>query len=83
MGVSENINSLKYQSKILYSNATRQAYREDEARLKAEFKKDLEEQFGTFANDRKDLLFSLAWEYGHSSGFHEVLNFYSDMVELL
>lgn len=34
-------------------------------------------------NPKKDKLFEKAWEYGHSSGHSEVLNYYDDLVDLI
>ena len=71
------------------ARAARRAERE-EARCAeqikiAEFKVQLEKEHGVTNVDRKklDRLFALAWEYGHSSGFREVENYYIDLVDLV
>jgi len=51
--------------------------------LRRKFKKELEEEFATVNNPKKDVLFSKAYERGHSSGMEEVYNVYADLVELI
>lgn len=45
-----------------------------------EFKKDSFEELGIENNPKRDKLFEIAWEKGHSYGYSNV---YSNMVELL
>lgn len=57
---------------------------EADAKASLAFKNDLEDEFGVSHDHPKaKRLFDLAWEYGHSSGYNEVLNFYSDLVDLI
>jgi hypothetical protein len=58
-------------------------YREDEGRLLAKFREDLELEFGTKDHPKAGVLFSKAWEHGHSSGLGEVYTAYEDLAELL
>ena len=48
-------------------------------------KADLEREHNTVlvSQVRRDKLFDLAWEHGHSNGYEEVTNYYSDFVELV
>ena len=48
-----------------------------------EFKKDLFEDLGIEFNPKRDKLYSLAWEKGHSSGFSEVYNYACELVDLI
>jgi len=48
-----------------------------------EFKEALEEHFGVTENPKKNMLYSVAWEIGHSAGFHEVEYFYDILVDLI
>ena len=58
-------------------------YLVEEARLRREFKKDLFKELGIKQNPKREMLFNLAWEYGHSGGWEEVYNYASDMVGLI
>jgi hypothetical protein len=64
-------------------SARAKAYQTEEARLHAEFRADLESAYETTGNPKKDLLFSKAWDIGHSAGFAEVASYYGDLVELV
>jgi hypothetical protein len=59
------------------------AYREAEGRAKTVFRDNVEEVFMTKDNPKAEKLWSLAWEYGHSSGLLSVVDYYSDLVELV
>ena len=43
----------------------------------------LEEHYAMKGNPKADILFHLAWEYGHASGNYDVIYSYSDMVALV
>lgn len=60
-----------------------EAYNEEDTRLHYLFMKDLFEEFGVTDNPKKDKCFNLAWRYGHSVGFSEVYNYFSDFIELI
>jgi hypothetical protein len=47
------------------------------------FKEMLEGEFNLSQHPKKDMLFSKAWERGHSNGLHDVYCIYSDLAELL
>jgi hypothetical protein len=63
----------------------------DDAALRAEFRKDLEDEFGITAalaagsvtQEKADKLFNKAWEDGHSSGYREVALHYDELSELV
>ena len=46
-------------------------------------KSDIEDEFGTKRHHKADLLWNVAWDRGHSSGYAEVYNEYSTLVDLL
>ena len=50
---------------------------------RAELKSTLERVSHTGNHLKTDLLFELAWEYGHSSGNSEVEGHYDDLRDLL
>ena len=61
----------------------RKKYQQENGRLRNLFQSDLEETYGVAGHKKKDILWTLAWEQGHSCGFFEVLLHYDSMVELL
>lgn len=63
--------------------AQRRLHHEEDARLVALFKSDLEEEHGVKGNPKADRLFEIAWSSGKSSGYHEVAIHYEEMVELI
>ncbi len=77
-----------YNSKLPYERSSKNkevhdAYREDNHRLYLQFKYDLEAEYGVEDNPKKDKLFEIAWEQGHSYGFTEVALHYAQLVELI
>ena len=50
---------------------------------KAEFKRKLGIDYYITYNKKFDMCFDLAWDYGHSAGFHEVESYFSELVELI
>ena len=62
---------------------SRGAYCAEDGRLAAEFKRDLEVEYATMDNPKRDLLYSKAYDHGHSSGWSEIANCYSDLVDLI
>ena len=50
---------------------------------KAALKAKLEKEHGVENNPKRELLFSLAWDYGHAYGEIEVGIFYDEMVGLI
>lgn len=58
-------------------------YVKEGAKLLHMFMTDIEEEFGVKGNPKAKLLWEKAWAMGHSSGFYEIYNVYSDLVELI
>ncbi len=75
----------KYQNKLPYpcDTASRNAYREESARLISLFRSDAIAFTGLAGHPRADKAFSLAWERGHANGFSEVFSELQDLAELL
>jgi len=61
----------------------RKAYGEAVAAKGQEFYQDLLDEFGVADSPKAAKAYSLAWGYGHSSGYSEVHNYFSDLVELI
>lgn len=64
-------------------HAARRAYGEDVSRLEEEFKKDLFAEHEVTNNPKAALCYSIAWSHGHSAGYGEVANYFSEFVELI
>jgi hypothetical protein len=47
------------------------------------FKKALAEEYGIISNPKFEKAFDIAWQQGHSSGYSEVENYFSDLVDLI
>lgn len=58
-------------------------YREEEARLNALFRADLEVEHGLVGHPKAERLFEMAWDRGHSGGFREVAEHYAELAELV
>lgn len=61
----------------------RRLHDEERARLNAMVKADLEEEYGVIGHPKADKLWEIAWEHGHSSGYHDVACHYAELVELI
>lgn len=59
------------------------AYNDNEGKLREQFKQDLFVDLGIVDNPKKDLLFSIAWDKGHSAGLNEVYIEACSMVRLI
>jgi len=55
----------------------------NEGNIYDEFKLEVFKELGIENNPKKELLYSKAWELGHSSGFSEIWNYATDLVELI
>lgn len=64
-------------------NNDKSKYNLEVARLHDEFVNDLFEEFGVGDNAKRHKAFDYAWERGHSSGYSEVYNEFSDIVEFI
>lgn len=59
------------------------AFVEEEQQIYDVFKQDLFNELGIADNPKRDKLFAIAWEYGHSSGYSEVYNYADELVDLI
>lgn len=58
-------------------------YRQEENRLYELWKKDLYDEYEVTDNPKADQALSIAWQFGHAYGYHEVEHYFSDLVELI
>jgi hypothetical protein len=63
----------------VYKELKRQYYIET-TNLEDQFRMDLEDDCGTSNHPLKDTMYSMAWEFGHSSGYSEVHSYYTDLM---
>lgn len=63
--------------------AQRRLHQEEEARLNALFRADLEAEHGLTGHPKANKLWDIAWDRGHSSGLSSVAWEYSDLAELV
>lgn len=77
--VEKDVNEDKYK-------AAMKEYHKDQARLNLAFRHDLEREYDVSRDsnpDKADKLYSIAWDYGHSSGHGEVESYYDTLSELV
>jgi hypothetical protein len=70
------------EDQICYQQGTN-AYHAEQARLEAEFKEDLFAEFGVSNNPLREKAYEMAYASGHSSGYAEIYNHFSDLAELI
>jgi hypothetical protein len=58
-------------------------YQQARKNLNDEFRGLLKWSYGLRDNPKEPLLFDIAWEYGHSSGYAEVEGYYRRLAELI
>jgi hypothetical protein len=75
----------KYQDKYLKVKLReeRDKYHREDNRLYMLFKEGLFLNYNLEHNEKTSKAFSMAWERGHSSGYHEVYQEFDDLVDLL
>lgn len=73
----------EYNEAVENARVARREYGKETARLENKFRDDLEAETRMVGHPKAGLLFSKAWEMGHSSGLMEVYNFYTDLIELV
>jgi hypothetical protein len=69
-------------------NDAKKAYRDDNQRLYRAFGKDMKQYFehelGKPLTDKQfSAIYSYAWEEGHSAGYHEVLLYASNLIDIV
>lgn len=52
-------------------------------RIKLEHRTALETEYSMTGHPKAEQLYQLAWDYGHSSGLHEVGYFYGELIQLV
>lgn len=80
--ISAEIERVKEEAEGRFKEEREEYYLEGR-RLEDQFKKDLEADFGLENNPKKDQLWKLAWERGHSNGLSEVYAEYAELSSLI
>lgn len=65
------------------ANEIRQRNRENDAKARADLRKMLSELYELSDHPKEQKLWDMAWEYGHSNGFSEVVLRYDEMASLM
>jgi hypothetical protein len=81
---------LKHPNYVMQKFLNEEAYKEqrtkynvESARLHTEFKEDIFDEFGVQNHPKRERVFEMAWDRGHSSGFSEVYLVFEELVELI
>jgi len=82
------MNYTKYEHKLPYCTRSSDpnawnAYREETVGLVQMFKQDLFIDLGIQDNPKREKLFEIAWNMGHSSGYSEVYNYAREIADLI
>lgn len=73
----------RYTNSIPYEPHNRAAWKEEERRLRDIFKQDAFQELGIAGHPKRDLLFQISWDRGHSNGYSEVWCEMQELVELI
>lgn len=78
----------KYEHKLPYATPSKdrgvwEAYLKEEQQIMSQFKQDLFIELDIENNPKREKLFSIAWDYAHSSGYSEVFNCAEELVDLI
>ncbi len=76
-----NPNDEKY--KAQYIKGDKEGNQKRRIEVHAQFRKDIEEEYGTAGHPKAQRLFDIAWDLGHGSGLYEVDLHYNDLVDLI
>jgi len=60
-------------------------YRSEDKRIRDEFRKDIENEYGTdtLPEEVRNAIYSFAYEKGHAYGYSEIANEYSDLMDVV
>lgn len=78
----KNANSVACHCKTYLKWSRADSRREEDTKIE-EVESRLAKEHGIEGHIKRSKLWSLAWDYGHSSGFSEIENYYREFAELL
>lgn len=74
---------VNYEDRMKKWKQEKRKWRERCNAIHEHFKKDLFEYLDITNHPKREKLFELAWEYGHSNGLNSVVDYAEELVELL
>ena len=72
-----------YEKLLEAYNVARDEWRAESNRLNEQFRTDVEAEYEMTDHPKRDLLWSKAYDHGHSAGYGEVLSWYDDLHDLI
>src|SRR5258708_11820977 len=72
-----------YEAQKKSYDAQYKSYQEDNQKFQLQFKTDLFAELGITDNLKRETLYSLAYDYGHSAGLYEIYIHAEKLVELI
>jgi len=72
-----------YERELVQFRLDKDAWHTRDGEFHEQFQKDLEAHYEMTGHPKAQLLYSKAYERGHSGGWHEIACVYSDLVELV
>jgi hypothetical protein len=60
-----------------------EAYREETRKVDEAFKLALYKEYHVSRCKKREEAFRLAWDYGHSAGYHEIEHYFTELVTLI
>jgi hypothetical protein len=73
----------RYEEELAAFHRSREEHRRQAADGIVRMRADLEVEFGVKGHPKADLLWSKAWDMGHSAGLDEIALYYEDLAELV
>ena len=85
MTTRERLAAGHFKNKVPYgiTREEHQAWGEAEAECTQAVIGSLEAEHDMMNHPKRDRLWAKAWEHGHWSGYHEVISYYEDFLELV
>jgi len=88
--VGQKVRDKEYDIKLPYPDhkdpnykELRKAYFAERSRLEDLLRRDLLVENDVVGHPKAQMVWDKAWEYGHYAGYHEVVNYFESLVELI
>lgn len=72
-----------YSQQVPFDRHNPAEYHRRICQLNEEFKQDLFAEYGVTNHPKAERVFELAYQYGHSAGYSEVMFYFGDLVQLI
>lgn len=73
----------EFKNKLDWKTTDKHDYAVESDRLDVAFRAALFEEYEVTLNPKKDICYAKAYEFGHSSGYHEIAIYFADLVDLI